>query len=97
MIQSNTIILGIDFENIMNLWIQYSGIIALGILIIFTILYFKNKKKENMGNKIKKYKIIMIILVVIIIIDIILWGIELYTINHLFENVKDIDVSDLII
>ena len=97
MIESSGIAISFNFEDLMLLWLQYSGIIALTILILFFILYLKNKRKENIVTKAKIYKIIMIISIIIIVLDIVLWGIELYSISHIFDNVKDIDVSNLII
>ena len=76
-------------ENIIFIFFQYSGIIAIPFIIVFTILYLRNKDK-------KVYKILLIISIILFVIDIILYIIVFNSLDEIFKTIKD-NVANLII
>ena len=81
--------------NIFFIWLRYSGVIAGIFIIIFTIMYIKNKRIGNKSKQ-KKYKVLLIISILIIIQDILLWIFAISSISDFF-NILENNIGNLII
>ena len=83
------------FENILMFLFQYSGIIALVLLIIISTVYFINRKKDSFNKKRKVFKVIIIILIICIILNIFSWIWFAYSMKNV--NIENLEIKNLII
>ncbi len=73
----------------MFIFVRYSGIIAIPFIVLFTILYLKNKDK-------KIYRLLLIISIIVLAIDIILLAMIFSSLDEIFKTIEN-NIANLII